>query len=63
MLLLSIWPEINKIFTFESFLQCHQSGVDGVFNFHIRFVSLLQKDLCVFGVLSDGSGFPVVEGA
>lgn len=37
--------------------------MNSVFNFHIWFVSLLQKDLCVFGVLSNSSGFPVVEGA
>ena len=63
MLVLSIWPKLTKFFTFESFFQSHEGCVDGIFNFHIGFVSFLEEDFGVFGIFSDGSGFPVVEGS
>jgi hypothetical protein len=37
--------------------------MDGIFDFHISFVSFLEEDFGVFGVFSNGSSFPVVEGS
>jgi hypothetical protein len=37
--------------------------MDGIFDFHVSFVSFLEKDFGVFSIFPNGSGFPVVEGS
>lgn len=60
-LVLSIWPELITKNTFKSFFQGHKGSVNSVFNLHFWFVSFLQKDFCVFSILSNCCGFPVIK--
>jgi hypothetical protein len=46
----------------ETLFQGQQGSVNCVLNLHICLVSFLQEYLCVFRVLSDSRGFPVVIG-
>lgn len=46
----------------KAFLQCHQGSMNGVFNFHVCFVSFLKEYFGILCTLSHGCGFPVVVG-
>lgn len=45
----------------KTFFEGQEGSVDGIFDLHIGFESLLQESFGILGTFSDCSGLPVVE--
>lgn len=49
--------------SFESLLQGQKSGMDCIFDLHVRFKSFLKESFGIFCTFSDCGGFPVIVSA